>query len=157
MFVFFRTVVRNVLLYIELKSKGWAGQMEADKCHAYFQRRKWLHKSKAQCFMYGLYTQSMTHIYICVYVFTYIFTYIQIYVYIHVLHHGTLYQSINIYIYVNVNRPYMEHMQHIGAVDGQARHLDSLSSMQISECQSHSFTSQLKNISRQESPNSVGE
>ena len=87
-------------------------------------------------------------IYICIF----FYTYIQIYVYIHVLDHGTLHQ----YIYIYVNRPYMEHMQHIGAVDGQARHLDSLSSMQISECQSHSFTSQLKNISRQENPNSVG-
>ena len=87
-------------------------------------------------------------IYIYVYFFTRTYKYMYIYMYWIMGHY------INIYIYVN--RPYMEHMQHIGAVDGQARHLDSLSSMQISECQSHSFTSQLKNISRQENPNSVG-
>ena len=122
--------------------------METDKCHAYFQRRKWLHKSNAQCFMYGLSSLSMTILYIYVYFFTRTYKYMYIYMYWIMGHY------INIYIYVN--RPYMEHMQHIGAVDGQARHLDSLSSMQISECQSHSFTSQLKNISRQENPNSVG-
>ena len=47
-------------------------------------------------------------------------------------------------IYPSYRPKMLEHMQHMGAVDGQDCHLDFLSSVQISECQSHSFTSKLK-------------
>ena len=49
-------------------------------------------------------------------------------------------------IYPSYRPKMLQHMQHMGAVDGQDCHLDFLSSVQISECQSHSFTSKLKKI-----------